>query len=103
MGLKMFARPEVRAWTVNTVEVPEGIDDAKVRAQLLERYGIEIVGGLGPLKGRIWRVGLMGSSSTRNNVMLLLGALEDVLAGMGWAGLKDAGVAAAAATYRSLD
>ena len=103
LGLKMFALPEVRAWTVNTVAVPEGIDDAAVRAQLLERYGIEIVGGLGPLKGRIWRVGLMGTSSTRNNVMLLLGALEDILSGMEWAGLEGSGIAAAAASYRNLD
>ena len=103
MGLRMFARPEVRAWTVNTVVVPEGIEDSAVRAQLLERYGIEIVGGLGALKGRIWRVGLMGSSSTRNNVMLLLGALEDVLSGMGWEGLKGGGIAAAAASYANLD
>ncbi len=103
LGLKMFAQPEIRAWTVNTVAVPDGIDDAAVRAQLLERYGIEIVGGLGPLKGRIWRVGLMGTSSTRNNVMLLLGALEDVLSGMEWEGLEGSGIGAAAASYRNLD
>ena len=56
MGLEMFAKEEVRAWTVNTVKVPDGIDDREVRSKLLERYGIEIVGGLGNLKGKIWRV-----------------------------------------------
>ena len=100
MGLEMFAKPDVRAWTVNTVRVPEGIDDATVRAQLLEKYGIEIVGGLGPLKGKIWRIGLMGSSSTRNNILLLLGALEDTLTGLGYKAEKGAGVAAAIQCYQ---
>ncbi len=100
MGLEMFAKPDVRAWTVNTVRVPEGIDDATVRAQLLEKYGIEIVGGLGPLKGKIWRIGLMGSSSTRNNILLLLGALEDALTGLGYKAEKGAGVAAAIQCYQ---
>ena len=103
MGMKMFAKPDVRAWTVNTICVPEGIDDAKVRARLLETYGIEIVGGLGPLKSKIWRVGLMGSSSTRNNILLLLGALEDALTGLGYRMERGAGVGAAIQCYQSSD
>lgn len=67
------------------------------RRNLLESFDIEIGGGLGPLKGRIWRVGLMGSSSTANHV-LLLGALERVLASEGFKG--GSGVSAANAVYR---
>ncbi len=102
MGLEMFARPENRAWTVNTILVPDGVDDVEVRSRLLERYGIEIVGGLGALKGKIWRVGLMGSSSTRNNILLLLGALEEVLTDLGGPVPKGAGVAAAVESYHGI-
>ena len=83
MGLEMLVAPEHRLWTLNAVRVPEGVADADVRQALLEGYGIEIGGGLGPLKGQVWRIGLMGSSSTRRNVLLLLGALESILAGAG--------------------
>src|SRR5262249_10278796 len=69
MGLEMLVKPENRLWSLNTVRVPEGISDAKVRSSLLEEFGIEIGGGLGPLKGKIWRVGLMGYSSHVNNVL----------------------------------
>lgn len=79
MGLEMLCRPEDRLWSLNTIKIPEGISDAKVRSTLLEDYGIEIGGGLGPLKNKIWRVGLMGTSSNRNNVVLLLSALEHTL------------------------
>jgi alanine-glyoxylate transaminase / serine-glyoxylate transaminase / serine-pyruvate transaminase len=79
MGLRMLVRPENRLWSLNTVEIPAGISDAKVRSCLLQDFGIEIGGGLGPLKGKIWRVGLMGYSSHRNNVLLFLNALEHIL------------------------
>lgn len=102
MGLQMLAPSEIRAWTVNTVKVPEGADDASVRSELLGRYGIEIVGGLGPFKGKIWRIGLMGASSTANNVLLLLGALEDVLSGAGVQIPRGAAVAAAVETYQKI-
>lgn len=78
-GLKMLCKPEERLWSLNTIVIPEGISDMKVRSTLLNDYGIEIGGGLGPLKNKIWRVGLMGSSSSRNNVVLLLSALERAL------------------------
>jgi alanine-glyoxylate transaminase/serine-glyoxylate transaminase/serine-pyruvate transaminase len=55
------------------------VDDAALRARLLQEYNLEIAGGFGPLKGKVWRVGLMGFSSRRENIVLLLGALEYVL------------------------
>jgi alanine-glyoxylate transaminase/serine-glyoxylate transaminase/serine-pyruvate transaminase len=78
MGLKMAVAPEQRLWSLNAVSVPEGVDDARVRAHLLDE-NIEIGGGLGPLKGRIWRIGLMGSGSTGENVSLVLDALHRAL------------------------
>ena len=72
-----------RLWTLNAVRVPDGVDEAAVRKQLLEEYSIEIGAGLGPLAGKIWRVGLMGASSTPRLVILLLGALQTALAKRG--------------------
>jgi alanine-glyoxylate transaminase / serine-glyoxylate transaminase / serine-pyruvate transaminase len=72
-----------RLWTLNAVRVPDGINEAAVRARLLEEFGIEIGAGLGPLAGRIWRVGLMGAGSTLPNVLLLLSAFERVLRAAG--------------------
>ena len=79
MGLEMNVAPEQRLWSLNAVRVPEGVDDARVRARLLNDSSIEIGGGLGPLKGKIWRIGLMGSGSTRENVLLVLDALHRAL------------------------
>jgi alanine-glyoxylate transaminase/serine-glyoxylate transaminase/serine-pyruvate transaminase len=79
MGLKMLCPPGHRLWSLNAVQIPEGVDDAKVRGRLLKEHNIEIGSGLGSLKGRIWRIGLMGASSTENKVMLLLSALKKVL------------------------
>lgn len=79
MGLKMNVAPEHRLWSLNAVRVPDGVDDARVRARLLNDSNIEIGGGLGPLKGRIWRIGLMGSGSSRENVRLVLQALHSAL------------------------
>lgn len=76
MGLAMNVAPGQRLWSLNAIRVPEGVDDARVRARLLEDSNIEIGGGLGPLKGRIWRIGLMGSGSTSENVLLVLDALH---------------------------
>ena len=78
MGLSMAVAPDKRLWSLNAVSVPEGIDDARVRSRLLDE-NIEIGGGLGPLKGKIWRIGLMGSGSTRENVLLVLDALQRAL------------------------
>jgi alanine-glyoxylate transaminase/serine-glyoxylate transaminase/serine-pyruvate transaminase len=94
MGLKMLVAPPHRLWSLNSVSVPEGVDDARVRARLLEE-NIEIGGGLGPLKGRIWRIGLMGSGSTRENVLLVLDALHRALNAEGFS--CESGVEAAEA------
>lgn len=99
MGLRMHVAPEHRLWTLNAVSVPDGVDEPRVRKQLLEEFDIEVGGGLGVLKGKIWRVGLMGSGSTENNVLLLLAALEKCLADAGFTA-QDSGVSAATAFYR---
>lgn len=88
---------------LNSVWVPEGVDDAAVRSQLLSEYGIEIGSGLGPAKGRTWRIGLMGDTSTPRNVLLLLAALERCLLDQGMTLDRGAGVAAANAVYRVAD
>jgi len=80
MGLKMHVAEGHRLWTLNTVRVPDGVDDVRVRQHLLAEYGIEILGGFGPLAGKVFRIGLMGSSSTEENVRLLVEALGKVLA-----------------------
>ncbi len=79
MGLQMLVAPEHRLWTLNAVRIPPGVEDARVRSRLLSEYNIEIGAGFGSLKGKIWRVGLMGSGSTENNVMLLLAAIRRIL------------------------
>jgi alanine-glyoxylate transaminase/serine-glyoxylate transaminase/serine-pyruvate transaminase len=99
LGLRLAAQEGHRLWTLNSVEIPDGVDDAGVRRALLEQFGIEIGGGLGPLKGKTWRVGLMGESSTEANVLLLLSALERVLPRFGARVEAGAGVAAAARVY----
>jgi alanine-glyoxylate transaminase/serine-glyoxylate transaminase/serine-pyruvate transaminase len=96
MGLRMAVAPEQRLWSLNAVSVPQGIDDARVRARLLEE-NIEIGGGLGPMKGKIWRIGLMGSGSTRDNVVLVLDALQRALIAEGHSCEK--GIEAAEAVY----
>jgi alanine-glyoxylate transaminase/serine-glyoxylate transaminase/serine-pyruvate transaminase len=74
-----FTDPAQRLWTLNTPRVPEGVDDLKVRKRLIEEHGIEILGGFGPLARKVFRIGLMGASSTAENVRTLLGALESAL------------------------
>ncbi len=79
LGLKLFVPREHRLPSLNTVCIPDGVDDAAVRTSLRETYNIEIAGGFGPLKGKIWRVGLMGFSSRRENVTLLSEAMREIL------------------------
>jgi len=79
MDLVPFVAPAQRLPSLITVRVPDGVDEAQVRTRLRTDYGIEIGAGLGPLKGRVWRVGLMGFSSRRENVTLLLAALREIL------------------------
>ena len=71
--------------TLNCVTVPQGVDDAAVRKALLAEFGIEIGGGLGPLAGKVWRIGLMGESSRHEHVVTLLSALEQIFRRFGWA------------------
>jgi alanine-glyoxylate transaminase/serine-glyoxylate transaminase/serine-pyruvate transaminase len=97
MGLAYV--PEHSLATLNAVHVPAGVDDAQVRGRLLADFGIEIGGGLGPFKGKAWRIGLMGASSTRRNVTLFLGALETILADQGQSVPRGAALAAAAQSY----
>ena len=96
MGLRLTVPLDQRLPTLTTVDVPEGVNDARVRGRLLSEYGLEIGGGLGPMKGKVWRIGLMGHGCTRRNVTLCLAALGEVLRGEGFAVGGD-GVAAAGA------
>jgi len=77
LGLRYIAERSLPM--LNAVAVPEGVDDAAVRGRLLNDYGIEIGAGLGPFAGRAWRIGLMGASSSRRHVLLVLAALEVIL------------------------
>jgi alanine-glyoxylate transaminase/serine-glyoxylate transaminase/serine-pyruvate transaminase len=83
IGLSVLPPEGERLWTLNAVRVPEGVDDPAVRKRLLEDYSIEIGAGLGPLAGKVWRVGLMGAGSTPRLIVLLLGALEKALSAQG--------------------
>jgi alanine-glyoxylate transaminase/serine-glyoxylate transaminase/serine-pyruvate transaminase len=83
MGLTMLVPEKERLPVLNSVRIPDGVDDIRVRSALLNEYNIEIGAGLGDLAGKIWRVGLMGTSSTRRNVVLFLGALYTILKSMG--------------------
>lgn len=99
MGMALAAQEGHRLWTLNSVAIPTNVDDAAVRRQLLEEYNIEIGAGLGPLRGKVWRIGLMGESSTRSNVLLVLSALEDILRKQGYRYPPGAGVSAAQHVY----
>jgi alanine-glyoxylate transaminase/serine-glyoxylate transaminase/serine-pyruvate transaminase len=79
LGLPLVPPADDRLWTLHTPRVPAGVDEAAVRRDLRERYSIEIGAGLGPLAGRVWRIGLMGASSTPGAIVQLLSALEQVL------------------------
>ncbi len=101
MGLKMIVKnKEHRLPTLNAVSIPEGVEDAAVRKYLLEKYGIEIGGGLGDFKGKAWRIGLMGESSSRNNVILLLGAMGDAFMVQGHKADVGAAITAALNVYQ---
>jgi alanine-glyoxylate transaminase/serine-glyoxylate transaminase/serine-pyruvate transaminase len=96
LGLSLLPPAPERLWTLNAVRVPDGVDEAAVRRKLLDDFSIEIGAGLGPLAGRIWRVGLMGAGSSLSNVLLFLSALERVLASSGYrASAANAATAAA--------
>jgi alanine-glyoxylate transaminase/serine-glyoxylate transaminase/serine-pyruvate transaminase len=84
LGLTPLPPPNQRLPMLMCVTVPSHIPEAEVRAQLLSQFSIEIGGGLGPLKGKVWRIGLMGESSTEANILTLLNALETIFIRHGW-------------------
>jgi alanine-glyoxylate transaminase / serine-glyoxylate transaminase / serine-pyruvate transaminase len=104
MGLKLLVeKPADRLPTVTAVMISSGVDDVKVRNQLLDEFNIEIAGGFGPVKGKIWRVGLMGYCSQKPNVLLFLAALEKCLIDQGFRVGSGAGVGAAIRSYSQLE
>jgi alanine-glyoxylate transaminase/serine-glyoxylate transaminase/serine-pyruvate transaminase len=99
MGLSFVVDADYRLPQLNSVTVPAGVEEAKVRAALLNDYNLEIGAGLGALAGKVWRIGLMGESCNKTNVLLCLGALDAVLSGMGAPINSGKAVAAANAVY----
>jgi alanine-glyoxylate transaminase/serine-glyoxylate transaminase/serine-pyruvate transaminase len=99
MGLQLVAQEGHRLPQLTTVAVPAGVDEAKIRTQLLRSYNIEIAAGLGPFKGKVWRIGLMGEGSRRENVTVLLSALEQTLTTAGFEVSRGKALAAAAAAF----
>jgi alanine-glyoxylate transaminase / serine-glyoxylate transaminase / serine-pyruvate transaminase len=88
MGLSLFVEKESRLFPLNSISIPEGVDEGRVRANLLAQYNLEIGAGLGDLAGKVWRIGLMGQSATAANVLLCLNALEETLVEMGALGVS---------------
>lgn len=101
MGLSYAVEEAYRLPMLNAVLIPTGVDDKAVRSRLLREFGIEIGGGLGPMAGKTWRIGLMGEACTKRNVLLFLAALENCLNAAGHPTPSGAGVAAANNTYSS--
>jgi len=102
MGMEMAAQEGYRLPQLAAVTIPDGINDAKVRDRLLKLFNIEIGGGLGPFKGKVWRIGLMGDGSRRENVMLVLNALEEILGSMGLELSRGRALSAADKAYESM-
>ena len=102
LGLSPLPPPGHRLPMLNCVTLPDGMDETLMRTHLLQQYGIEIGGGLGPLRGRVWRIGLMGESCRQAHVLTLLNALEEIFAGQGRLAQPGRPVQAAAETYTHL-
>ncbi len=99
MGLSVVAPADRVLWTVAAVRLPEKVDAARVQRGLLEGHDIDVAGGLGPLRGKVIRIGLMGYGSQQRFVLLILGALEQVLRAEGYAVTPGAGLSKAMAVY----
>jgi alanine-glyoxylate transaminase/serine-glyoxylate transaminase/serine-pyruvate transaminase len=99
VGIDYATQPGRELPQLNAVRIPNGVDDVAVRKGLLERFGIEIGAGLGAFKGKVWRIGLMGYSSRAANVLVLLAALEQLLAEQGLKFEHGASIAAANQVY----
>jgi alanine-glyoxylate transaminase/serine-glyoxylate transaminase/serine-pyruvate transaminase len=95
LGLRLTVPEAERLPQLNVIEVPEGVDEARVRGRLLDEYQLEVGAGLGALAGKVWRIGLMGHSCNLKNVLLCVGAFETILSGEGAS--VETGVAEAAA------
>jgi alanine-glyoxylate transaminase/serine-glyoxylate transaminase/serine-pyruvate transaminase len=102
IGIGYAAQPGHELPTLNAVKVPAGVDDARVRGELLKRFGIEIGGGLGAFKGKVWRIGVMGYGARPANILLFLSTLEQLLSEQRYGFSPGAGVAAANAVYQSV-
>ena len=100
MGLGLVVEPKWRLPQLNSVTVPAGVDEAALRTMLLRDFNLEIGAGLGALAGKVWRIGLMGSASNRQNVLLCLTALEQSLAAQDAAIKRDVALVAASAVYQ---
>ncbi len=98
MGMTMFVPEGKRLYPLNTPVVPEGVNDGAVRKRMMDEDGIEILGGLGPMAGKIFRIGIMGAGSTKENVLLLLESFERALRAEGYKPAAN-GKEAAAAYY----
>ena len=99
MGIEYSVPEGQQLPMLNSVLIPDGVNDGEVRSQLLNEFGIEIGGGLGPVKGKTWRIGLMGETAKKSNVILFLGALEQCLNQQGVKLTAGAGVAASGNVY----
>ncbi len=99
LGLSMFAKEGARTPTLNTISLYDGLDDGAIRKTLLNDFNIEIGGGLGPLAGKIWRVGMMGHGASQANVVYFLSALEVIFKKMGYNDKVGAGVSACANVF----
>jgi alanine-glyoxylate transaminase/serine-glyoxylate transaminase/serine-pyruvate transaminase len=102
MGLDLLPPEAERLWTLNAVRVPARVDDARVRRDLLSRFNMEVGAGLGPLAGKIWRVGLMGHSSSMEALLAFLSAIDSALRLQGYAVQPGTGTAAATEAARGL-
>lgn len=103
IGIDYLAAEGHQLPMLNAVRVPVGVDEARVRRDLLTRFGVEIGAGLGEFKGQAWRIGLMGYGARAANVYLVLAALEQLLAEQGYDFAHGAGVAAAGDVYRAAE
>ncbi len=102
MGLKMVVSASYRLPELNTVYIPAKINDLTVRRALLNEYGIEIGGGLGKFKGKVWRVGLMGYTCRKENVILFLSALESIMKTLGYK-INESAILSATQVYKKLE
>jgi alanine-glyoxylate transaminase/serine-glyoxylate transaminase/serine-pyruvate transaminase len=103
LGIEPFSQAGHRLPMLNCVSVPNGLDEAALRKELLNEFQIEIGGGLGPLQGKVWRIGLMGESATRANVEALLSALETLWLRRGRSHRAGLALEAASRVYASHD